>query len=466
MRPAWFTPWRVVAVAIDTVATAAALGSAAVVAFGPLRAWELANPVRNTGFLTAPWVWAVPIWIVTFAVFGLYNPTRWANAVEEARRLVAAGLAAPIAFVVGAFAAGADPSRVWLAAGTGFVLVGAGMGRRGLRWLVEDMRRAGRWLTPIVVCGRTEAKAVVDSLLMDRSAGLQPVAVCGFDWSGLPGYDLNDLTRAVGDTKAGGVVVVAEDLERAEVQRAVSVLDSMPATVYVLPGLDYTLANSLQIVPVGREPGLALEAPALRPYQRALKRGMDVVGSVFGLLVLAPLFAVVALAIRLDSPGPVLFRQRRAGHRGNVLEILKFRTMILGADGLKDELRDRNETDGILFKIRDDPRVTRVGRFLRRFSIDELPQLWNVLSGNMSLIGPRPLPIDDYQLEGERLALRRRLAVRPGITGLWQIRGRSELGTEDLVRLDLTYVQSWSLLLDCYVLLRTIPVVLIGRGAH
>jgi exopolysaccharide biosynthesis polyprenyl glycosylphosphotransferase len=208
---------------------------------------------------------------------------------------------------------------------------------------------------------------------------------------------------------------------------------------------------------------LSVSAVRLTRAQAIAKRSFDVVASAAGLLFVAPLLAVIALAIRLGGGGPVLFRQERVGLHRQRFKVLKFRTMVTGADLLLEELRDRNEADGPLFKLRDDPRVTRVGRSLRRYSLDELPQLWNVLKGEMSLVGPRPpLPreveaYEDWQLD--------RLEVRPGITGLWQVSGRSELPFDEYVRLDLFYIENWSLAYDLFILTKTIPMLLAPRGA-
>jgi lipopolysaccharide/colanic/teichoic acid biosynthesis glycosyltransferase len=176
------------------------------------------------------------------------------------------------------------------------------------------------------------------------------------------------------------------------------------------------------------------------------------------------MLAVLALTIRLDSSGPVFYRQVRAGLRGKEFSVLKFRTMVSNAHEMKVDYDVQNEADGLLFKMRDDPRITRVGRTLRRLSLDELPQLWNIVKGEMSIVGPRPaLPTEVERYEGN---LRRRLNVRPGLTGLWQISGRSDLAFDDYVRLDLTYVQNWGILLDLYIVLRTIPAVLRAKGAY
>ncbi|WP_327190129.1 sugar transferase [Streptomyces xinghaiensis] len=196
---------------------------------------------------------------------------------------------------------------------------------------------------------------------------------------------------------------------------------------------------------------------------RTAKRAIDVLGAAVLLLLVAPVLLAAAIAVKVDTPGPLLFRQRRTGWRGKEFEVLKLRTMGVGAERLRAAMSARNEADGHLFKMREDPRVTAVGRWLRRFSLDELPQLVNVLKGQMSLVGPRPLPVGDSAFTGEA---RRRLLVRPGLTGLWQISGRSDLAWEDALRLDLEYVDAWSVRLDLTILLRTLPAVLRGDGAY
>jgi lipopolysaccharide/colanic/teichoic acid biosynthesis glycosyltransferase len=183
-----------------------------------------------------------------------------------------------------------------------------------------------------------------------------------------------------------------------------------------------------------------------------------------GLLALAPLIAIISLAIKLDSPGPIFYGQPRIGKNGRQFRMFKFRSMVIGADTQLAELRDHNEASGPLFKMRRDPRVTRVGRFIRRWSLDELPQLFNVLRGEMSLVGPRPpVPLEVAAYEDWQLG---RLRAVPGITGLWQVSGRSDVPFHDMVRLDLHYIRNWSLALDVEILLRTIPAVLSSRGAY
>jgi exopolysaccharide biosynthesis polyprenyl glycosylphosphotransferase len=221
-----------------------------------------------------------------------------------------------------------------------------------------------------------------------------------------------------------------------------------------------TFVDELHGVPV-----LTIQSGPADSWRLVMKRLIDVAGSAALLLALAPLFTIVTLLIRLDSPGPVFFAQQRVGLNKRRFRILKFRTMVDGSDQQQHMLEHLNEVKGPVFKIKNDPRMTRIGKFLRRFSIDELPQLINVLKGDMSLVGPRPLPVRDV----ERIdisAHKRRFSIKPGITCLWQVNGRSNIDFEHWVRLDLEYIDKWSLSLDLIILLKTIPAVFKGPGAY
>jgi len=211
-------------------------------------------------------------------------------------------------------------------------------------------------------------------------------------------------------------------------------------------------------------PYLQLVKTPLRGFNLLLKRTMDIAGSSLAIILLSPLFALIALLIKLDSPGPVLFKQKRIGKNGAPFQMYKFRSMVHDAEAQKKKLKKLNEMDGPVFKIRQDPRVTRVGAFLRKYSLDELPQLFNVVVGQMSLIGPRPpLPEEVARYSDHHW---RRLDVRPGMTGLWQVSGRSNLSFEEWTDLDIQYIERWSIGLELRILLKTIPVVLKGKGAY
>jgi len=206
-----------------------------------------------------------------------------------------------------------------------------------------------------------------------------------------------------------------------------------------------------------------LRAGAILITGLLVKRIMDLLLSAIGVLLLWPFLLAIALAVKLESAGPVIYTSLRAGKKGQKFVCYKFRTMVDGADGLKDFLRQFNERQDPFFKIANDPRVTRLGRFLRKYSLDELPQLWNVLKGDMSLVGPRPHPVDDYARY--RPEDHRRLDLKPGITGLWQVTARRNPSFETCLKLDLEYMRHWTLLLDCKILLRTVPAVLSGEGS-
>jgi exopolysaccharide biosynthesis polyprenyl glycosylphosphotransferase len=233
--------------------------------------------------------------------------------------------------------------------------------------------------------------------------------------------------------------------------------------VRIAPSTMEILVHRAEFVPGQSVPLFELKPPVFEGFDYALKRSFDLVGSVALILFLSPFVLAFALAIKLTSRGPVFYRSMRPGIGGAPFACFKFRTMYRDAHAHQPALEDRNEASGALFKIRDDPRVTPIGRFLRRFSIDELPQLLNVLRGEMSLVGPRPLPQRDYdRLEDWH---KKRYLVMPGITGLWQVSGRADLDFDDLVRLDFLYLERWSVFLDLSILVKTVPAVLTRRGA-
>lgn len=232
----------------------------------------------------------------------------------------------------------------------------------------------------------------------------------------------------------------------------------------IVPDLFQMSLTQVNVEDLGGVPLIGVRAISISKGALLVKRAVDILGAVVGLTLGAPLLALIALAVRLDSPGPVIFRQTRVGLRGRRFEMYKFRSMHVGAEEQQDMLADLNEADGPIFKIRDDPRLTRVGRILRRLSLDELPQLVNVLRGEMSLVGPRP-PVP-AEVEKYQEWHKKRLEAPPGMTGLWQVSGRSRLSFDEMVLLDIYYIENWSLWLDFKILMRTIPKVLLGEGAY
>ncbi len=234
--------------------------------------------------------------------------------------------------------------------------------------------------------------------------------------------------------------------------------------VRIVPDLFQMTLSRVVVEQMDGIPLLGIREPSLHHWQALFKRAIDLCMASLGLLVSSPLMLAVAIAIRLDSPGPIIFKQTRLGRNQRRFTCLKFRSMCVGAESQLQELREENESTEPIFKMPDDPRQTRVGRILRRTSLDELPQLWNVLWGDMSIIGPRP-PIPSEVEEYDAWHLRR-LEVRPGITGLWQVNGRSDLTFDEMVLLDIYYIENWSPFLDLHILLKTIPTVILGKGAY
>ncbi|HEY8303666.1 MAG TPA: sugar transferase [Solirubrobacteraceae bacterium] len=275
---------------------------------------------------------------------------------------------------------------------------------------------------------------------------------------------LDSLERVIAAESVDEVIIADPDFPQ---ERAVELVDQCHrrgVRVRIAPSTMEILIQRAEFVPGQSVPLFELGPPVFEGIDFALKRTFDVVGSILLLLLLSPLFAAIMLAVRLSSRGPIFYRSMRPGIGQLPFACLKFRTMYCDAEERHAELEDLNEADGALFKIRDDPRLTPVGRLLRRFSLDELPQLVNVVRGQMSLVGPRPLPERDFELLADWH--RKRYLVLPGITGLWQVSGRSELDFDDLVHLDFIYLERWSLALDLAILLKTIPAVVLQRGAY
>jgi exopolysaccharide biosynthesis polyprenyl glycosylphosphotransferase len=271
------------------------------------------------------------------------------------------------------------------------------------------------------------------------------------------------LTDVLGAERIDDVIIADPDFPQEEALELVDRCHQRGVSVHVAPSTMEILLDRAEFVPGQSVPLFTLRPPVFEGVQLAAKRSFDLVISTLMLVLITPVMALIALAVKLSSPGPVIYRSVRPGIGGKPFDCLKFRTMRDNAEQIQDDLEPLNELSGALFKIRNDPRLTGIGRFLRRFSLDELPQLVNVIRGEMSLVGPRPLPLRDFDRLEEWH--KKRYLVLPGITGLWQVSGRAELDFDDLVRLDFLYLERWSVLLDLSILLKTIPAVLTRRGA-
>ncbi|HEX7290916.1 MAG TPA: sugar transferase [Conexibacter sp.] len=333
---------------------------------------------------------------------------------------------------------------------TGWLLARAGYARRTL------LVGSGRHLDQV-------AHALADS----PHGGIQPVGYVSLTPrpdNGLRSLgELAELPEILAEHRVQDVIIADPDFPQEQAVELVDVCHVRGVEVHVAPSTMGILTQRAEFVPGQSLPLFTLRPPVFEGVDFAIKRTFDVIGATLLLLALSPLLAAIALAIKLTSRGPVLYRSARPGMGGAPFDCLKFRTMREDAEHSQAELEALNEMDGALFKIRDDPRTTPVGRLLRRFSLDELPQLVNVVRGEMSLVGPRPLPLRDFaQLEEWH---KKRYLVLPGITGLWQVSGRAELDFDDLVRLDFLYLERWSVALDLVILLKTVPAVLMRRGA-
>jgi exopolysaccharide biosynthesis polyprenyl glycosylphosphotransferase len=276
---------------------------------------------------------------------------------------------------------------------------------------------------------------------------------------------ISELVRSLHEYSVGRVIFAAARTELGRVQEAIAACELEGVEAWLIADFIRTSIARARFDMFGSQPMLVFRSTPDLSWELASKRTIDIIGALIGLILLSPLLLVVAAAIKVTSPGPVIFSQMRCGRHGKAFRMFKFRSMCTDAEQRREELEIFNQMSGPVFKLDKDPRITRFGRWLRKFSVDELPQLFNVLTGQMSLVGPRPLPT--YEVENfSNPAQRRRLSVKPGITCLWQISGRNEVQDfQTWVKLDLEYIDNWSIWLDLRILLRTIPAVLLGHGA-
>jgi exopolysaccharide biosynthesis polyprenyl glycosylphosphotransferase len=412
-----------------------------------------------------------PFVTLAFGVgFGLYRTHQYSS-LEEFRRIVLSLSMTITAIVMLSFWSKASFSRLWIGYSWVLALVLAAASRR--LWHREIRRgwSAGELTFDTLIVGtNSEAEHLAD-LLTASKLGYRPLGFVATSAQPPSGTSLpvlgpiGELRDLIHQTGANCVFVAATAVEANDVKHVLKARRLDGIEVRVTANVPAMLATT-RVTPrsVGGLMTLSIHAVRLTRAQAIAKRTFDLVVSSIALLLLSPVLLAVAVAVKLDGGGPVLFRQARVGLHRQPFTLLKFRTMVPQAELQLPELVSRNEADGPLFKLRDDPRITRVGRVLRRYSVDELPQLLNVLRGEMSLVGPRPpLPSEVARYEDWQLD---RLEVRPGITGLWQVSGRSELSFEEYVRLDLFYIENWSMLYDLFVVAKTVPILFMPRGAY
>ncbi|ANJ11175.1 sugar transferase [Streptomyces parvulus] len=464
----WEQRYRRTVITTDTVATAvvvAAIGNF----FG---ARDAANWHEKWGILAFGTELLV---LGALAVSRSWAPGVLGQGAEEFRRLGRSLFMATVVLALGGIALTSRNIKLWIFVAIPAIALVTMTARYVLRLWLHRQRKEGRCLRPVLAAG--SADTVRDLITRTRRfphLGWRVDAVCTTDGLAHGGEHLDGvpvvgrLTDVAGHVQRDGyrVVAVTPDPHWTpdRLQRLAWNLEGGDTEMVVAPVLMEVAGPRLHIDAVLGIPLLRVSMPTFTGGRRAVKGVVDRAGAAVLLVLFAPLMVVVGLLVLADSRGGAFYRQRRVGKDGREFTILKFRTMVAGADRARAALADRNEGAGLLFKLRRDPRVTRVGAVLRRYSLDELPQLFNVLTGSMSLVGPRPPLPEESAAYGPDI--RRRLLVKPGLTGLWQISGRSDLSWEEAVRLDLRYVEDWSLALDTVILWKTLRAVFYGQGAY
>jgi exopolysaccharide biosynthesis polyprenyl glycosylphosphotransferase len=444
----------------------------AVVLGGALVALYSGMPVPSVVGLGAITVTVV---LCSLAMNRAWNLIVLGQGAEEFGRLGRGLFAADVALGLAGLAFSVTTMRPWVFLVVPAAALFAFPSRYLLRKLLHRARSHGRCLLPVLAAGGPDTvRDLIKRTRANSHIGWRVDAICtaaecstvAGELDGIPVVGtLDDLAERV---QQGGYRIVAITADPYwtpnRLQQLAWKLEGSGAEMVVAPTLMEVAGPRLHVSGVLGMPLLRVSAPTFTGVRRVVKDVTDRIGAVVLLAVALPVLLVVSLAIVIDSRGSVFYRQRRVGKDGKEFTIVKFRTMVVNADRLLDELSGSNEGAGVLFKIRKDPRITRVGSLLRRYSLDEFPQLFNVLAGSMSLVGPRPpLPEETAKYAPE---VRRRLLVKPGVTGLWQVSGRSDLSWDEAVRLDLRYVEDWSLALDVVILWKTFRAVLSGQGAY
>jgi exopolysaccharide biosynthesis polyprenyl glycosylphosphotransferase len=413
------------------------------------------------------------LWWMSVAVAGGYDSRFIGVGSDEFRRVLNAAVSLTAAVAIISYAAKVEFARgyvvVALPSATIFDLVV----RHRLRRHLHSLRSRGACMRRVVAVGHAPAVAdLVAELGRGTYHGLSVVGACLAggtmlnEIAGVPVFGgLGSVPAAVGQFRADTVAVLAcPEMNGIRLRELAWDLEKTGTDICVAPALLDVAGPRTTIRPVAGLPLLHVDHPELDGGKKVIKEAFDKALALTGVILLAPVFAIIALAIKFADHGPVFFKQVRVGKDGHTFTVWKFRTMVVDAEKRKAELTAHNEAAGALFKMRRDPRVTRPGAWLRRYSLDELPQLFNVLFGDMSLVGPRPaLPVEAAKY-GDHM--RRRLVVKPGMTGLWQINGRSDLPWDEAVRLDLRYVENWSFILDLQILWKTLSAVMGGYGAY
>ena len=457
-------------VLIDAMAVMVALFSASIIRFEIMGE----SPALQNGWsyplLTLV---CVPVWLSLFWLYGLYEPRQVLSPVNEFKQVFHGVVAGTVVLLISDSVLRLNLARGWalLAMFCGFVVLGGE--RLAVRKSLHFLRRRGGDTTRTLVLGANhEGRTVANTLEREGWLGYE---IVGFLDDDLPSGEkideshavlapIADVKKVIAQRDVNLVLIAATAFEATRLNKLFWELQDCDVDLQITSGTVDLLASRMTVQSVAGVPLLYVRRTGISALQQTTKRTMDVVGSLVLIALLSPLLTGIALWIRRDSKGPAIFKQMRAGRDGKPFVCWKFRTMVADAEQQLAELEHLSEGPGLLFKLKEDPRVTNAGKWLRRYSLDELAQLINVLRGEMSLVGPRPaLPSEVEQYDDW---VRNRLRVKPGMTGLWQVSGRAETSFADYIRYDLFYIQNWSLSLDLWILWRTFRAVLSAEGAH
>jgi len=471
LRIVWFLP------GLDALCILTSLTLAYILRFK--NPWVPYHATYSLSFYLGLVPWVVLSWLGLFALYRLYDRRLLFGSTEEYAAVINACTAGMIAVIFYDFLR-RDPesvlSRGWVLLVWGLSILTIGLARFAFRRVVYHLRREGRLSRRVLIVGaNNEARLIVDQFRNTPTAGVEVVGVVqdGMGPEAFEGVEdlpilgtTQELERLVEEYQTDELLIVPSALDREtflDIYRAFGA-NSHGVELSFSPGLFELFTTRVQAKQVGFVPLINLNKLRITGVDAFLKRALDYGAALVGLLLLAPAFLVIAVLIKRDSPGPVFYRRRVLGLGGTTFDALKFRTMVVNADEVLERYPELKRQFEDNYKLKEDPRVTRVGRFLRRYSLDELPQLINVLRGQMSLVGPRMITAEEqerYGMWGMNL-----LTVKPGITGLWQVSGRADVSYEERVRLDMYYIRNYTIWLDLRLLFQTVPAVLQARGAY
>ncbi|ROO82749.1 Undecaprenyl-phosphate galactose phosphotransferase WbaP/exopolysaccharide biosynthesis polyprenyl glycosylphosphotransferase [Actinocorallia herbida] len=462
----WVRKYTVLIIGCDVVCAAAAGALGFLVRFGGRE-----GPVGANLAVAL----ALPLlWLPWLRFSGAYDGRLYGVGSDEYRRVVHAGVGLTAAVAIASYATKAEVARGFVVVALPALTVFGVLARWRVRKWLHRRRAHGSWMRRVVAVGHPAGvSALVAELNRSPYHGMQVVAACTpgraalTGRAGLPGGvpvrgDLDEVIQTVGEEGADSVAVLAcPELDGHALRRLAWALEKDRTEIFVAPALLEVAGARTTIRPIAGLPLIHVDHPDLDGPRRLFKRAFDLAGAAGALALLAPLLLLIAALVKIGDRGRIFYAQTRIGRDGREFRMLKFRTMIPDAHRHRAEMAP---TNGVMFKLRNDWRITAVGGVLRRYSLDELPQLVNVLRGDMSLVGPRPPLPEEVAVYGRDV--RRRLVVKPGITGLWQVSGRSDLPWDEAVRLDLLYVENWSLMMDLQILWKTAGAVLRGSGAY